>query len=55
MEEAMRVSELNITWEPLKEDYDMALQQLRRYRGVLCVNYAYVVGDFGSLKGGNRR
>lgn len=37
---------------PLKEDYDMALQQLNRYRGVLCVNYAYVAGDFGNLKGG---
>lgn len=37
---------------PLKEDYDMALQQLRRYRGVLCVNYAFVNGDFGNLKGG---
>ena len=37
---------------PLKEDYDMALQQAARYRGNLCVNYAYVEGDFGKLSGG---
>ena len=37
---------------PLKEDYDMCLQQIRRYRGVLTVNYAFVEGDFGKLSGG---
>lgn len=37
---------------PLKEDYDMVLQQLKKYRGALCVNYAFAEGDFGNLKGG---
>lgn len=37
---------------PLKEDYDMNLQQQNKYRGVLTINFAHVVGDFGKLSGG---
>lgn len=37
---------------PLKEDYDMAVQQARKYRGVLTVNCGFVKGDFGKLAGG---
>lgn len=37
---------------PLKEDYDMCLQQLDRHRGVLVINFVHVNGDFGKLTGG---
>ena len=37
---------------PLKEDYDMALQQMNKYRGVLKLNFAHVNADFGKLVGG---
>jgi hypothetical protein len=37
---------------PLKEDYDMSLQQLNKYRGILCLNFCFCVGDFGKLTGG---
>lgn len=37
---------------PLKEDYDMALQQINKYRGVLMLSFAWVNGDFGNLSGG---
>ena len=37
---------------PLKEDYDMAVQQMNRYRGVLLINWAHVNADFGELAGG---
>lgn len=37
---------------PLKEDFDMCVQQCNRYRGVLVINYAYVEADFGKLGGG---
>lgn len=37
---------------PLKEDYDMCLQQMNKYRGMLCINFAYVKADFGKMTGG---
>lgn len=37
---------------PLKEDYDMNLQQCNRYRGALMISFAHVIGDFGKLSGG---
>lgn len=37
---------------PLKEDYDMNLQQQNEYRGILTINFAHVIGDFGNLQGG---
>lgn len=37
---------------PLKEDYDMSIQQNNKYRGVLMFNFAFVKGDFGKLSGG---
>lgn len=37
---------------PLKEDYDMSLQQLNRYRGVLRLNFAHVKADMGNMAGG---
>ena len=37
---------------PLKEDYDMNIQQQNKYRGILTINFAFVNGDFGKLQGG---
>lgn len=37
---------------PLKEDYDMNIQQQNKYRGVLTINFAHVNGDMGKLNGG---
>lgn len=37
---------------PLKEDYDMAIQQMNKYRGALLICFAYVDADFGELSGG---
>lgn len=37
---------------PLKEDYDMAIQQMNKYRGALLITFAYVDADFGELAGG---
>ena len=37
---------------PLKEDYDMGIQQMNRYRGVLLVNFVHANADMGSLAGG---
>lgn len=37
---------------PLKEDYDMNIQQQNKYRGILTINFAFVKGDFGKLQGG---
>lgn len=37
---------------PLKEDYDMALQQMNRYRGVLLLNWVHANADMGNMAGG---
>lgn len=37
---------------PLKEDYDMSIQQLNKYRGTLTLKFCYCKGDFGKLAGG---
>lgn len=37
---------------PLKEDYDMGVQQMNRYRGVLLINWVHVNADYGELTGG---
>ena len=37
---------------PLKEDYDMCVQQLNKYRGMLMLNFCFVKADFGKLSGG---
>lgn len=37
---------------PLKEDYDMNIQQNNKYRGCLMISFAFVHGDFGKLSGG---
>lgn len=37
---------------PLKEDYDMALQQMQRYRGVLILEWVHVTADMGKTEGG---
>lgn len=37
---------------PLKEDYDMALQQMNEYRGVLLINWVHATADMGKMAGG---
>lgn len=37
---------------PLKEDFDMNIQQNNKYRGCLLISFAFVSGDFGNLSGG---
>lgn len=37
---------------PLKEDYDMCIQQINKYRGMLGIMFAYVNADFGKNIGG---
>lgn len=37
---------------PLKEDYDMALQQMNRFRGVLLINWVHATADMGKMAGG---
>lgn len=37
---------------PLKEDYDMGVQQMNRYRGVLLINFVHCNADYGELTGG---
>lgn len=37
---------------PLKEDYDMCVQQMNRYRGLLLINFVHVNADMGAMAGG---